>query len=242
MNNTHLRRHPAILAAWTDVGPVPQQGGQNIYLAVAESHFAELYKERRNLAQQLLPDAHVYDLDTPSPSLWALAPSGAALYLALETWGQVPQYTRYSPTLLFDKTGRVRERWQWHRPQERRPFPAMTAAASQAWFALWAIAVSQDPVVQAWYFAQATQRVIEFLSLSAGYQVTAALSLGVLRDIPHLSQAFSEPSSIPDRALRLLRLLSREMRRVASELGWDAPYPLEAAAYAAWNLPRPTPP
>ncbi len=226
---------PAVLAAWTDEDDLSGTHGLSFYVAVREEDLAALYARRWSWLGSVLSLHWCQDVSVNPPRCWAFTSEGMLLHVTFETWGQVPERLRWRPQVVWDRTGRLRERWRLWTPPQRLDFSQLEALAVQGWLHLWATAVWETPVAQGVWFARAVESVVRFLSAAEGMDLVHALHAGRLTSIPQLSDILVLPLPLQERAERLAGVLAREGRRVAMAYGWQYPEGVEKAVRSTWQ-------
>lgn len=231
----HTQEDPRILAAWLENTPEEDTPRWEVHLAIGEQDFATFYSERDAWLSPFDP-VHIQDIDAPWRGSLVLTRDGAVVTVVLETWGSLPERPRRHVRILFDRTGRLRERLRPWEPRKRVDFSLLDRLAADVWLNLWAAALlhARDPAGCANAIAAALRAYLAFVAACRGQKPEDMAWEGTL------TQAAGLNAHVAERPLRevahsLVELMSTHARALGESRGWTYPQRLEETVRETWQ-------
>ncbi len=231
----HVQPDTRVLAAWLENTPEEEGGRWEIHLAIGEEDFAGFYSERRDWLSPFDP-VHVQDIDRPWRGCLVLTRDGALVTVVLETWGSLPERPRHRVRILFDRTGRLRERLRPWEPSQRVDFALLDRLAGEVWLNLWAAAVlgTREPAGCMRAIAAALRAYLAFVAACSGQEAEEMAWQGTLARTANLDAKTME-QPLWEVARTLMVLMSTHARDLGERRGWTYPQDLEETVRETWR-------
>ena len=233
----YMETDERILACWQEKRDTPAEY-VSLGIAIHDTDYAVFYAQREKWLHKRLPIAFLGEPEPRPfpPKTWLFLTNGHVWLIQYIPWASLPEHKPFRAVVLFDRTGRLEDRWSILEDRPRVEFAELDRWTRAFWLHVWAILHAPEEA-HAYRLHQATQAYQALVQFSAQGEGVHLDELGWDHRLTPLDRVKYD-ADIKHWVADMVKWMRETGHQLATRTGWQYPETLARTVLAGTELEK----